>query len=41
MLMGEARGETLNLGADHAHTRSMLRNMRGMLLFLRSILRFR
>ena len=33
-------GRTLNLGADHARTRSMLRIMRGMLLFLRRILRF-
>ena len=31
---------TLNLGADHARTRSMLRIMRGMLLLLRRILRF-
>ena len=33
--------KTLNLGAGQARTRSMLRIMRKMLLFLRSILRFR
>ena len=32
---------TLNLGADQADTRSMLRIMRRILLFLRRILRFR